>query len=144
MPALARLRPLSRPALVLVVAAALAGCGGGEDPEPGSRAPVLVRPSLPQVASGVTQDGVPLLVNVGYSEGSVTGASRSVSLRQNTPVRVTVISDKTDKVLVRGYEVREQLAVGQPVQVAFIADRVGTFEIVPEDTGTVLTRVVVG
>ena len=51
---------------------------------------------------------------------------------------------QADKVLVRGYEVRERLTVGQPVQVAFIADRVGTFEIVPEDTGTVLTRVVVG
>ena len=106
--------------------------------------PIVVRPSLPQVASGVPQDGVPLLVNVGYSEGRVTGASSSGRLRQNTPVRVTVISDVTDKVLVRGYEVRAQLTVGQPVQVAFIADRVGAFEIVLEDTGTVLARLVVG
>lgn len=144
MPAPAPRRPLAVPALVLLLAVALTGCGAGEDPEPEGRAPVVVRPSLPQVASGVTQDGVPLLVNVGYAEGRVTGAAGPVSLRRNTPVRVTVISDVTDEVLVRGYEVRAQLTVGQPVQVAFIADRVGTFEVVLEDTGTVLTRLVVG
>lgn len=144
MPAPALVRPLTRTALLLVLATGLAGCGADEDPLPSGDAPVVARPSLPDVADGVTQDGVPQLVNVGYVAGRVTGAGGTVPLQRNTRVRLTVLTDTAETVLVRGYDARAQLTVDEPVQLTFIADRAGTFEVVLEQSRTVLTRLVVG
>lgn len=126
-------------ALLLATSAALAGCSS-EDPQPSGALPSTTVPDLPSVADGVSQDGVPLLVNIGVAGGQVTGAGTTVSLRQGTPVRVTVTSDVADILLIEGYQVRAQLTINDPVQVSFIATRTGTFEVVLEQTGTVLTR----
>lgn len=144
MPASTPVRPLARTALALALGACLAGCGDSVDPEPSGAAPVVVRPSLPAVASGIAQTGVPRLVNVGYADGRVTGESGSVAIAQNTPVRLTVLTDTAEKLLVRGYDLRAQLTVGEPVQLELIADRRGSFEVLLEESGTVLTRLDVG
>lgn len=138
MPAAAA-RPLTRTALALALGLGLVACGDDVDPMPSAEAPRTVTPSLPQVASGVTQQGVPQLVNVGLRDGRVTGASGPVALQKDTPVRLTALTDTADTLLVEGYDLRAQLTVDEPVQLAFIADRVGRFEVVLEDSGTVLT-----
>jgi hypothetical protein len=130
--------------LALGVGLALTGCGPSVDPRPSGSAPVVVRPSLPSVASGISQAGVPELINVGIANGVVTGASGPVAIAQNTPVRLTVLSDTAETLLVSGYELRAQLTVGEPVQLAFIADRTGRYEVVLEESGTVLTTLQVG
>jgi len=130
--------------LALGVGLALTGCGPSVDPRPSGSAPVVVRPSLPSVASGISQAGVPELINVGIANGVVTGASGPVAVAQNTPVRLTVLSDTAETLLVSGYELRAQLTVGEPVQLAFIADRTGRYEVVLEESGTVLTTLQVG
>ena len=134
-------RPPRRAAVLLVLCTGLVltGCGADVDPEPSGRAPVVVRPSLPSVASGVAQAGVPRLINVGIEDGVLTGASGVVSVAQNTPVRLTVLTDTAERLLVRGYELRAQLTVDEPVQLAFIADRTGSYPVVLEESGTVLT-----
>ena len=131
-------------AAALVVTAALAGCGASVDPEPSGPAPVLVQPSLPSVASGIAQAGVPLPINVTITGGAITGAAAQIDVRLNTPVRLTVLADVADRLLVKGYGLRTQVTVGEPVQLTFIADRTGTFDVVLEDAGTRLTRLVVG
>jgi len=125
--------------LALGVGLALTGCGPSVDPEPSGSAPVVVRPSLPSVASGVAQVGVPQLINVGIAGGVVTGATGPVTVAQNTPVRLTVLTDTAEMLLVKGYDLRAQLTVDEPVQLAFIADRTGRYEVVLEESGTVLT-----
>jgi len=56
--------PFRSAVTAVVVTIALAGCGDSVDPQPSGPAPVLVQPSLPSVASGIDQTGVPLPINV--------------------------------------------------------------------------------
>ncbi len=131
-------------ATAFAVTLALAGCGASVDPEPSGPAPILVQPSLPSVASGVAQEGVPLPINITITNGEITGANATIDVRRNTPVRLTVLADVADRLLVKGYGLRTQVTVGRPVQLSFIADRAGTYDVVLEDAGTRLTRLVVG
>jgi len=91
------------------------------------------------VADGVSQEGVPKLINLVVTGKAVSGVESTVAVARNTPVRLTVLADTADVLLVRGYDVRTQLTVGEPVQVAFLASRPGDAAVVLERTGTVLT-----
>lgn len=129
--------PLRRAALSLLTLP-LVACGGA-DPEPSGAFPALASPSLPSVAEGVDQTGVPRLINVLVTAGTVGGVASEIDLPLNTPVRLTVISDEPDVLLVRGYNLRAQLSADEPVQVEFIASRAGDAEVVLERSGLVLT-----
>ncbi len=117
----------------------LLSCSGGSDPEPSGPRPPRSVPSLPSVADGVSQLGVPQLVNLVVTNGVVTGVPDVVEVKINAPVRLTVLSDTAAVLLVRGYDVRVQLTVGQPAQVEFLAGRTGDFDVVLESSGLVLT-----
>ena len=103
-----------------------------------------MRPSLPSVASGVAQAGVPRLINRGSRDGVLTGATGVVSVAQDTPVHLSVLSDTAETLLDRTYELRTQLTVDEPGRLAFIADRTGRYPVVLEESGPVLTTVEVG
>lgn len=140
MPRLPRRPPsLRRAVLCLLLALPAAACGSAGDPEPSGTFPPLAVPSLPSVADGVSQDGVPQLVNVLVAGGEVRGVDAVVEVRLNTRVRLTVLADTADVLLVRDYDVRTQLAVDQPVQVEILASRQGEAEVVLEQSGLVLT-----
>ena len=137
-------RPRPRRAVTTLVAATfvtgvLAGCGDDADPEPSGAFPPMASPSLPSVADGVSQEGVPKLINLVVTGKTVSGVERTVPVPRNTPVRLTVVSDTSDVLLVRGYDVRTQLVVGEPAQVSLLASRSGDAAVVLERTGTVLT-----
>ena len=130
--------PFRRAALSLLLALPLMACGG-QDPEPSGAFPPLASPNLPSVADGVSQLGVPDLITALVTAGQVTGVGGMVDVALNTPVRLTVLADVADVVLVRSYDLRAQLTIDQPVQVEFIADHVGDAQVVLEKTGVVLT-----
>lgn len=132
-----------RAAPCLVLAVSLAACGDSTDPEPSGPLPPRAAPSLPSVAEGVSQEGVPQLVNLLVQDGRVQGVGPTVEVNLNAPVRLTVIADTADVLLVRDYDVRAQLAVDQPTQVEFLASRQGDVEVVLEQSGQVLTTLVV-
>ena len=123
----------------LLLVLPLAACGEEADPLPSGAAPPLASPELSSVAEGVSQEGVPQLVNLVVTGGEVTGVGATVPIPLNTPVRLTVISDTADVLLVRGYDLRSQLTVGEPVQLEFIASKRGDAPVVLERSGTVLT-----
>jgi len=126
--------------LGLLVALTLVACGADEDPAPSGAAPPLSSPDLPSVAEGVSQEGVPQLVNLVVTAGQVTGVGATVPIPLDTPVRLTVITDTADVLLVKGgYDLRSQLTVGEPVQLEFIASQAGDAPVLLERNGTVLT-----
>jgi hypothetical protein len=128
-----------RALVALLLALPLAACGDDEDPPPSGAAPPLASPELPSVAEGVSQEGVPQLVNLVVTDEQVTGVGATVAVPLNTPVRLTVITDTADVLLVERYDLRSQLTVGEPVQLELIASEAGDAQVVLERTGQVLT-----
>lgn len=129
--------------LALALALPLTACGG-EDPVPAGDRPVLARPNNPSVASGVADPTAPRIVSIVVTDGQRTGDTGVVELKRNVPVRIVVISDKTDTVVVQGYELRALATAEVPVQLDFIADRPGDFPVVLDGSDLELTRLRVG
>jgi hypothetical protein len=134
----------SRPLLALLLAAPLAACGGGEDPQPSGERPLLVEPSAPSVASGVADPTAPRIVSIVVSGDDLTGDTGVVPLTLNVPVRLVVISDRADTVVVQGLDITALATAEVPVQLDFIASRAGEFPVVLDDSGVELTRLRVG
>jgi hypothetical protein len=140
-PLVTALRPLLT--LLLAVSGGLPGCSS-EEPVPSGERPVLVEPNNPSVASAVADPTAPRIISIVVSGGSLTGDTGVVEIRQNAPVRLVVISDRADTVVVQGYDVTALAVAEVPVQLDFIASRAGDFRVVLEDSGLELTRLRVG
>lgn len=117
------------------------------DEQPGSfeaTRPPLATPNRADVADDVRSVGVPQLVNVTLADGQATGDTGTVPVVLNSPVRVTVVADVVDTVVVEGYSITSITQIGSPVQIEFPADRPGTFPVRLEGSGRVLTTLQVG
>lgn len=132
-------RSVVRPALALLIAAALAACGGGE-PVPAGERPIVAEADNLDVAEGVADPTTPRIVSVVVTDGTLTGDTGVVPIQRNVRVRLVVISDRSDTVLVQGYGVQALATADEPVQVEFIADRAGDFPVVLRESGLEVTR----
>ena len=121
----------------------LTGCSDDPVTASGPR-PTVVEPENPSVASAVADPTVPRIVSVVVTDGRLTGDTGVVDLRQNAPVRLVVISDTADTVVVEGYDVSALATAEVPVQLDLLADRAGEFRVVLQDSGLELTRLRVG
>lgn len=140
--------PAARAALALSLCTAviaLAGCAD-EPPVVTTPRPTVVSPNAPSVATALPERPdreVAQIVNVSLRDGGLTGDTGEVPVRLNSPVRLTVITDVADVVVVEGYDQTVQTTVGQPVQLEILADEPGRFPVRLRDGGTVLTTLVV-
>lgn len=134
----------SRLALALLLGLGLTACGEDASPVPSADRPVLVEPENPSVASGVADPTAPRIVSIVVTDGRTTGDVGVVELRRNVPVRLVVITDQSDTLLVEGYGLRALATAEVPVQLDFIADEAGEFPVLLEDSGRELTRLRVG
>lgn len=123
---------------VLLTALPQVGCGDEEPTASGDR-PVVATPDNPSVADSVDDPTAPRIVSVVATGDELTGDTGTVVLQRDVPVRVTVISDRTQTVLVEGYDLRALATAGVPVQLDFLVDRAGEFRVVLEESGRVLT-----
>lgn len=139
MPRMPSLVALPRALLALLLAAVVAACGG-EEPRPSGERPLLVEASNPSVASGVADPTAPRIVSVVVSGDDLTGDTGVVQIRLNAPVRLVVISDRADTVVVQGLDVTALATAEVPVQLDIIASRAGEFPVVLRDSGRELTR----
>lgn len=128
-------------ALSLAVSAALtlAACSG-EEPVPSGERPVVAQPENPSVASGIADPTAPRIVSVVVTKGRLTGDTGVVQLQRNVPVRLVVISDRSDTVVVQGLDLTALATAESPVQLDFLASRAGEFPVVLDDAGIELTR----
>lgn len=129
--------------LALLLAVPLAACGG-EDPVPSGERPIVAQPDNPSVAESVEDPTAPRIVSIVVTDGRLTGDTGVVQLKRNVPVRVVVITDDADTLLVKGYDLRATATAEVPVQLEFIADEAGDFPVVLEQSGVELTRLRVG
>lgn len=129
---------LPRLILAALLAVPLAACAG-EDPVPEGELPITVPADNPDVAAAVEDPTAPRIVSVVVSDDVLTGDTGVVEVRRNAPVRLVVISDETDTVVVEGYDLTALATAEVPVQLDFIADRPGTFRVVLRESGRELT-----
>lgn len=134
------LRTPLRLALVALLVIPAAACGGQQQPAPSGDRPVLAVPDNPSVASAVADPRSPRIISVVVADGERTGDVGVVSLRRNVPVRLVVITDDADTLLVQGYDLRTLATADVPVQLDFVADQPGEFAVLLEDSGLELTR----
>lgn len=137
---------VARAGVSLLLLAALVGCA--EEPvivtEP---RPVISSPNAPDVSTALPERpdrSVPQIVNVSLQDGGVTGDVGQVPVRLGSLVRMTVLADVSDVVVLEGYGQTVQTSVDQAVQLEVLADKAGTFPVRLRDAGMVLTTLVVG
>lgn len=140
-------RMLARPVVLLVTLplalGALAACAD-EPPAVGQPRPVLSEPNQLDSAPGLTDNEDVQLVNVTFVDGTLTGDVGGVRVVLGSPLRVTVVTDVADTVVIEGFDQRILTAIDQPVQIELIASDAGEFDVRLEKSGTVLTTLVVG
>ena len=130
----------------LLVLCALVGCSE-EPPITTTPRPVISSPNAPSVSTALPERpdrSIPQIVNVSLLDGGVTGDVGEVPVRLGSLVRVTVLSDVADVVVVEGYGQTIQTAVDQVVQLEILADQAGSFDVTLRDDGQRLTTLVVG
>jgi hypothetical protein len=77
------------------------------------------------------------VVEVTFRDGAVQGPTR-FTVTQGEEVRILVRAGITDEVHLHGYDLRADVAPGDPARIDFVADVAGVFECGLEDTGTLL------
>lgn len=131
------------PAAALLVVL-LSGCA---EEGPGSfeatRAP-LATPNRADVADEIPVRGVPQVIGLTLAGGAVSGDTGDVAVVLNSPVRVTVLADVVDTVVIDGYDLTFLTTIGSAAQLEFVADRPGAFPVRLEDSGLVLATLQVG
>lgn len=132
----------SRLLLALLLVLPLAACS--EEAVPSGERPVVATADNPDVAPSVDDPSVPRLISIVVTDGRLTGDTGVVQVKRNVLVRLTVISDEADTVVVQGYDQRALATAEVPVQLEILADMAGEFPIVLEDSGLELTRLRVG
>jgi hypothetical protein len=77
------------------------------------------------------------VVEVTFRDGAVQGPTR-FTVTQGEEVRILVRVGITDEVHLHGYDLRADVAPGDPARIDFVADVAGVFECELEDAGTLL------
>jgi hypothetical protein len=138
------LRPAVLPTLVLAVLV-LTGCAGDGDGGAAPAPSAATTPASPGAAPSatpvpsVTPDDAQV-VSVTVAGGQVSGDTGRVEVALGTTVRLTVTSDAADEVHVHGFDLSQAVTPGQSMQLEFVADQAGIFEVELHDARTVLTR----
>lgn len=130
--------------LLLPLALLLAACG---EEGPGSfeaTSPPLATPNRAEVAEELPAREAPQIISVTLADGQVTGDTGTVPVVLNSPVRLTVVVDVADTVIVDGYGFSLRTEINSPVQLEFPADIAGTFLVRLEESGRVLTTLQIG
>lgn len=137
-------------ALMLAAALALTACGGSDEESASPSTPPSAEasstpsdPSSPTPTPGENQVVEPddaQTISLSVAGGEVTGDIDRVEVPVGTSVRLSITSDVADEVHVHGYEITRAVSPGQALQIEFVADQPGVFEVELHDDRKVLTR----
>jgi heme/copper-type cytochrome/quinol oxidase subunit 2 len=119
----------------------LAGCGG-DDSGGAAGATTTVASTTTTTSAEPTSTAEPTTTTAGFSgtliEAKVTGdqvdtASRRVRVSRGEKVRIQVEADHAEEVHVHGYDLKKDVAPGEPAVIEFTADAPGVFEVELEE-----------
>jgi hypothetical protein len=128
-------------ACLLISGGVLAGCGG-DDAGGAAGATTTVASTTTTTSAEPTSTAEPTTTTAGFSgtliEAKVTGskvdtASRRVRVSRGEKVRIQVEADHAEEVHVHGYDLKKDLAPGEPAVIEFTADAPGVFEVELEE-----------
>jgi heme/copper-type cytochrome/quinol oxidase subunit 2 len=128
-------------ACLLISGGVLAGCGGDDDGG-GAAATTTVASTTTTTSAEPTSTEEPTTTTAGFSgtliEAKVTGdqvdtASRRVRVSRGEKVRIQVEADHAEEVHVHGYDLKKDVAPGEPAVIEFTADAPGVFEVELEE-----------
>ena len=119
------LPPAWRARLAAVALVVLAACGN-EDDSPTVATAESTSTVVPAPAG--TSPPTPTVLSVNVRGGSVEGASRQRA-PLNQPVTIRVTSDVAEEVHVHGYDKRAAVTAGSSVDITFVANIPGVFEV---------------
>ena len=132
-------------ALVLLVPVAACGSeddGGAITGEPGPTTAVTAPPQSLTTATTAAPDAG-TVVEVVVTGGQPEGGAQDVSVGVGDTVTIRVTADVVDEVHVHGYDLKTDTVVGEPVEITFVADIPGQFEVELEDAGELLLNLTV-
>ena len=127
-------------ACLLISGGVLAGCGGDDGGAAG--ATTTVASTTMTTSAEPTSTAEPATTTAGFSgtliEAKVTGskvdtASRRVRVSRGEKVRIQVEADHAEEVHVHGYDLKKDVAPGEPAVIEFTADAPGVFEVELEE-----------
>ena len=133
-------------ALMLAAALALTACGGSDEEtaspsaSPSSTASDASSPTPSAGENPVVEPDDAQVITLAVAGGQVTGDIDRVEVPVGTSVRLSITTDVADEVHVHGYEITRAVTPGQAIQIEFVADQPGVFEIELHDDRKVLTR----
>jgi heme/copper-type cytochrome/quinol oxidase subunit 2 len=128
-------------ACLLISGGVLAGCGGDDDGG-GAAATTTVASTTTTTSAEPTSTEEPTTTTAGFSgtliEAKVTGdqvdtASRRVRISRGEKVSIQVEADHAEEVHVHGYDLKKDVAPGEPAVIEFTADAPGVFEVELEE-----------
>lgn len=144
------LSPAARPAAVALLLAGVllaAGCSRGDTHhEPGTGHEVAtgsVPPATDVPDRGANGSDAGTTVEIAVRDGKVTPAPGRVEVGLGERVVLLVTSDTADELHVHGYDESAHLPAGEPVELAFTADRAGVFDVETHGSGLVVTQLMV-
>jgi heme/copper-type cytochrome/quinol oxidase subunit 2 len=128
-------------ACLLISGGVLAGCGGDDDGG-AAGATTTVASTTTTSSAEPTSTAEPPTTTAAFSgtliEAKVTGdqvdtASRRVKISRGEKVRIQVEADHAEEVHVHGYDLKKDVAPGEPAVIEFTADAPGVFEVELEE-----------
>jgi hypothetical protein len=117
-------------ALSAVLLALAPACSGGDATSrpPTTAADVTSQPG--GADPGVTTTTTPIhLIEVMFAGGQVAGGAQRSTVRRGERVRIRITSDVVDEVHVHTYDLKADVAPGQPAQIDLVATIPGRHEV---------------
>ena len=115
----------------------IAGCGSSDKKPSASTQASSGSSSSSSSASATTSTAAPnaTLVDITITGGQVAGGVKHVQVDSGKSVTIRVTSDVAEELHVHGYDLKRDLAPGEPAEVTFTADISGVFEVELEHSG---------
>ena len=137
------------PTRIVLLAAgvlALAGCGGSSDNTTTEAATTEATATTTEAATttaGTTTAAPATTVSIRVVGGKPDGGIVRQTVDKGARVVVVVDSDTADEVHIHGYDISADVEAGTTVQIPFVADTPGRFEIELEKLGVELAEITV-